>query len=105
MLDELRALAQAFQDGDRILVKIYEPLWHKLGVTEEMARREFEKLKAGVLETTLAVTFPLYAFAAGAGPPCAPPVLLCVITSHIARRSRCCTRYTEPIECPHRLTT
>jgi hypothetical protein len=48
MLDELRALAQAFQDGDRILVKIYEPLWHKLGVTEEVVRRELEKLKGEI---------------------------------------------------------
>jgi hypothetical protein len=48
MLDELRALAQAFQDGDRILVKIYDPLWHKLGVTEEVVRRELVKLKGGI---------------------------------------------------------
>jgi hypothetical protein len=48
MIDELRALAQAFQDGDRILKKIYEPLWHKLGVTEEVVRRELEKLKDGI---------------------------------------------------------
>ena len=48
MIDELRALAQAFQVGDRILVKIYEPLWHKLGVTEEVVHRELEKLKGGI---------------------------------------------------------
>ena len=48
MLIELRTLAQDFEDGDRILVSIYEPLWHKLGLTQEMAQREFEKLVAGV---------------------------------------------------------
>ncbi len=49
MLDELRALAQAFQDGNHILEELYQPLWHKLGVTEEVVRRELEKLKTGVL--------------------------------------------------------
>ena len=45
MLDELRSLAQLFQDGEGILVGIYEPLWHKLGLTEEVLQREMEKLK------------------------------------------------------------
>jgi hypothetical protein len=49
MLDELRNLAKKFQDGDRILTGIYEPLWHKLGVTKEIADREYEKLKSGIL--------------------------------------------------------
>jgi hypothetical protein len=48
MIDELRDLAQAFQDGDRMVVSLYEPLWAKLGVTEEIVARELQKLKAEV---------------------------------------------------------
>lgn len=45
MLDELRQIAQAFQDGDHALVRTYEPLWHKLGMTDEVMQRELERMK------------------------------------------------------------
>ncbi len=46
MLGELRSLAQSFQDGEKILVGLYEPLWSKLGLTEDILQKEMEKLKA-----------------------------------------------------------
>jgi hypothetical protein len=48
VIDELRDLAQAFQDGDRELVNIYEPLWTKLGISEEIVQRELDRLRAGI---------------------------------------------------------
>jgi hypothetical protein len=44
MIDELRDLAQAFQDGDHMIVDLFKPLWARLGVTEESIQREMQKL-------------------------------------------------------------
>jgi hypothetical protein len=44
MIDELQDLAQAFQDGDHMIVDLYKPLWGRLGVTEESIQREMQKL-------------------------------------------------------------
>jgi hypothetical protein len=44
ILDELRQIAQAFQDGDHILADIYEPLWAKCGIGEELIQQEFERM-------------------------------------------------------------
>ena len=45
MIDELRDLAQAFQDGDHMLTSIYNPLWERLGIDEATVRRELENMK------------------------------------------------------------
>jgi|HubBroStandDraft_1064217.scaffolds.fasta_scaffold43834_4 hypothetical protein len=47
VLDELRSLAQTFQDGDHLLVSIYEPLWEKMGMTQEMIEHGLRQIMAG----------------------------------------------------------
>lgn len=44
ILDELRLLAQAFQKADRALRKIYEPLWRRIGMTDEMMQKAYDEL-------------------------------------------------------------
>lgn len=46
VLDELREMAQAFQDGDKILTDIYEPLWAKCGISQDMVDQEIQKMRA-----------------------------------------------------------
>lgn len=46
VLDDLRQIAQAFRDGDRILVGFYEPLFAKFGIGREEIERELDKMRA-----------------------------------------------------------
>ena len=46
ILDELRQIAQAFRDGDRILVGFYEPLFAKFGIEHEEIERELDRMRA-----------------------------------------------------------
>ena len=46
VLDELRQMAQVFQDGNKILTDIYEPLWAKCGISQDMVDQEIQKMRA-----------------------------------------------------------